>query len=496
MSKLLRANLPVAVTFVLILQLFNNSSAQKISATIILDAVAKTAFVDGKIHDNNVSVTPRNLSFLKDYAAIDRLGERIAGLALMDGDGRGVGLRQLSPGEFLAERPFVGCRYAVHLTPLKDPAASAHISWIEDDAALIFLDDLLPQFSGNGPVGVDVQFRLPTGWEIYTTERDLGGLSFQVTNATGAVFVAGKGIRSQTINSANRAINLYTGGDWQFTDEDAAGMVGEIFANYRSVFGADPATGTAVVLLKFPVAASNGSWEADTRGSTVSIVSSDMPFKTQALQRLHEQLRHEMFHLWIPNGIHLTGRYDWFYEGFALYFSLKNGVLLNRIRFDDLLDTLSRAYTIDSAQNPRTSLIDASRTRWNGGNTIVYARGMIAAFLCDIALLNGSRAKTNVSDVLREIFNKYRNTKGSVDGTEAVLKVLASHPELVPIIDKYIRGNSSIDWTADLQKAGILSEEKNFVTVLRAVEKPGGRQREILDRLGYNSWRKVGIPSK
>ncbi|MEP6850686.1 MAG: hypothetical protein ABI999_17650 [Acidobacteriota bacterium] len=496
MSKLLRANLPVAATFLLILQLFNNSSAQKISATIFLDANAKKAFVDGKIHDINVSETPRNLAFLKDYAAIDNLGERIADLALMDGDGREVGFRKLIPGEFLAEKPFVSGRYAVDLTPRKDPAASSHVSWIRDDSALIFLGDLLPQFSSNGPVGVDVQFKLPTGWEIYTTEKDLGGLSFQVANATGAVFVAGKGMRNQTINSANPAIKLFTSGDWQFTDEDAAGMVGEIFASYRRVFGADPATGMAVVLLKFPVAVNNGSWEADTRGSTVSIVSSDMPFKTQALQRLHEQLRHEMFHLWIPNGIHLTGRYDWFYEGFALYFSLKNGVLLNRIRFDDLLDTLSRAYTIDRAQDPRMSLIDASLARWRGGNIIVYARGLITAFLCDVALLNSSGRKADVSVVLREIFNKYRNTKELVDGTEAVLKVLASHPELIPIIDKYIKGNSSIDWTDDLQKAGILSEEKNYVTALRTVEKPDGRQREILDRLGYNSWRKVGIPSK
>ena len=42
----------------------------------------------------------------------------------------------------------------------------------------------------------------------------------------------------------------------------------------------------------------------------------------------------------IPNDVNLSGNYDWFYEGFALYQSLKLAVGLNRIRFEDFLDTL------------------------------------------------------------------------------------------------------------------------------------------------------------
>src|SRR5207245_2243287 len=118
-------------------------------------------------------------------------------------------------------------------------------------------------------------------------------------------------------------------------------------------------------ILKFPRTSGPGSWEADTRGSSVTIISSDTPFKSQSLQQLHEQLRHEIFHLWIPNGVNLSGNYDWFYEGFALYQALKSGITMNRIRFEDFLDTISRAYNIDNAAEHKLSLVEASRNRWN-----------------------------------------------------------------------------------------------------------------------------------
>jgi predicted metalloprotease with PDZ domain len=305
-----------------------------------------------------------------------------------------------------------------------------------------------------------------------------------------AVFFIGKNFQSQPMPGLSKDANLIISGDWQFTNEDAVEMIKEIYQHYKPLFGSDPSDSIQVALMKFPVAASPGMWEGDTRGSTVTILSSDMPFKTQGLQRLHEQLRHEIFHLWMPNGVNLSGGYDWFYEGFALYASLKGGVAMNRIRFEDFLDTLSRAYTIDDFQNPHMSLIEASQKRWSGANTTVYARGMVTAFLCDIALLKGSKGKIDVSTLLKEVFNKYHSQKDKTDGNEAVLTIMAGYPELKPVIEKYIKSNAAIDWTADLAAAGILGEEKNSVTSLKVVEKPDGRQKAMLDKLGYNNWRK------
>jgi hypothetical protein len=73
---------------------------------------------------------------------------------------------------------------------------------------------------------------------------------------------------------------------------------------------------------------------------------------------------------------------------------------------------------------------------------------------------------------------------------------LNSHPELRPIVEKYVVGSGKIDWAETIALAGLLSEERDLTTELKTVEKPSGRQKAILDRLGYNAWRKVGSDSK
>jgi hypothetical protein len=286
----------------------------------------------------------------------------------------------------------------------------------------------------------------------------------------------------------------------------------------RNVFGDDGNNQRLIILSDFRTKTSAGQWQAETRGSNVTVISSDMPFRTQSLQRLHEQLRHELFHLWIPNGVNLTGNYDWFYEGFALYESLKLAVALNRIRFEDFLDTLSRAHTIDSAQSQRTSLIQASNTRFEGSNTQIYSRGMLVAFLCDLALLEQSKRKRSVENVLTELFEKYRKPVRSADrnravlewlrnpkkisivdrsdGNTAVLELLRTNPKMISIVDKYITGSQKIEWASDLAAAGIEDSDAGPITNLRVKEKLNGRQKTLLDKLGYNNWRKLSPTSK
>ena len=182
------------------------------------------------------------------------------------------------------------------------------------------------------------------------------------------VFVIGAELRNKA--EARSELNIVTTGQWLFDDAESARIAGEIHSEYSKVFRSGPVKKLQIAMLPFPQKnVQKGTWEAETRGASVTVISADMPFKTQALQRLHEQLRHEIFHFWLPNGVNLTGNYDWFYEGFALYQSLKTGVGLNQTRFEDFLDTLSRAHNIDSMQNRRFSLIEASQNRWSGAGT-------------------------------------------------------------------------------------------------------------------------------
>ena len=172
-------------------------------------------------------------------------------------------------------------------------------------------------------------FDLPAGWEVGRANKKRADNTYHIEDTEKAVLYIGKELRTVTVD--NRT-DLTLSGEWRFKDDEAAAIVREIFAEYEKVFGSRPRNRSEIVLSKFPAPTRFGVWEAETRGRTVTILTGDMPFETQSVQLLHEQLRHEIFHLWIPNGVNLSGNYDWFYEGFALYQALRQ--VLPSIEFD------------------------------------------------------------------------------------------------------------------------------------------------------------------
>ena len=487
-----------------VLLIAGSAAASDIVVTVKISGGERpTASVAGKFTNAEQRRNSKNFSFLRSVAGTDGLGKRITRVDLTGSDGKRLNHKQLIDGEFLAEGDIAGWSYVMDLTPPASQNSAAHVSWISNDAGILMLADLLPQFeNGGSDVSARITFefsgsinRLPIP-TINTSEMPVAASTFDVPDIDSAIFYIGSNWKKIDLNGNSNPADLIILDEWKFTPDEAADMVREIMNEYGLLFRAKPRQRPMIAIAKFPGNIQHGQWEAETRGRNVTIISSDMAFRTQSLQRLHEQLRHEIFHLWIPNGVNLSGNYDWFYEGFALYQSLKTAVGFNRIRFDDYLDTLSRAYSIANAGTNRTNLIEASTNRWSGSNTQIYARGMLVAFLADISMLQSSGGKSSVSIISREVYTKHSFPNPRTEGNDAVLAVMRSRPELVPIIDKYITGSETIEWTADLTAAGIEMTVESGRAVLQAVKKPRGRQKAILDKLGYNNWRKSAPKSK
>ena len=494
MSKNFRSICLVFAVLLLILQFFTNANGQDLDVTIKIAVDKKiTAEISGRFAPEIDRKNSRNLSLLNDYAGTTGLAGRFSNVRLLDRTGKPIGHKRFTASEFVSESDFGGFSYTGDLSPPSRPSAAAHVSWFKNDGGIVMLDDLLPQASGKSG---RITFDVPTGWSITSSERRDGPQTFSVADVEKAVFYIGSDRREKILQVGKSRLTLSLSGEWLFSDDEAAATATSIFLEYERLFAISPEQDLNLAVLKFPVAINPGNWEADTRGRSVTIISSDMPFKSQSKQRLHEQLRHEIFHLWIPNGVNLSGNYDWFYEGFALYQSLKTGLATNTIGFDNFLDTLSRAYSIDRSQSSQLSLIEASKNRFSGANTQVYARGMIVAFLCDLALLNNSKGKRSVQNILREIFQKYHNATQRNDGNEAVLAAFAKHAELRPIVDRYINGNEKIDWREYVSAAGLESGEQNSTARLTVLPKLTSRQKDLLDKLGYNTWRKLSDNSK
>jgi predicted metalloprotease with PDZ domain len=390
------------------------------------------------------------------------------------------------PGQYLADLPFSDWSFSVDLHPRKELASAAHVSWINDDHGILMFGDILPLSSDLAKLSGKIRLDLPAGWR-QLEGQDSTILTDDLANEVAAI---GKDVRLRTFRIGGTTINICIQGEWLFSDDEIANFARQIYGELvTDLFRIQASKEVFVNLFRFPQTITPGQWQAETRGRTVTIVSSDMPFKTQSLQRLHEQLRHEMFHLWLPNGVSFRGDYAWFYEGFALYSALKVGLATNQIRFEDFLDTLYRAKEIDSRHTKRMSLIEASKERFNGFETYMYARGMVIAFLFDLSMLDTSRTKLSVNDIVKNIYLKHKFPALPRDANETILAELRSNQRLEPLVNRYVLGSDVFDWKAIISIAGL--QESGG---LKVEPKLSSRQKDVLNALGYNNWRR--LPSK
>jgi hypothetical protein len=467
-------------------------AAQDFEATIKI-ASDGIAVVEAKINNKTRNLENKNWSFSQRIGSEENLGRRVSDFNLSDRQGKNVAVKKLADGEYLAAEQASAFRYQINLNASPNTKSRAHISWLDaEEQGILMLDDLLPKFGGNQIDSATIKFELPTDWKVFSGENILGENAFYVKNYEKAIFAVGKNWRELE----NPKFNLIVSGEWQFSDADALKMAGEICSRYAKLFGEMPPEKVRIFLARFPKEIKFGRWEAETRGSNLTILSSDMPFKTLSLQSLHEQLRHELFHLWIPNNLALKGNYDWFYEGFTVYHALRTGLAMNQIRFEDFLSTLAEAYNLDNLQTQKVSLVESSKNRWNSANPQVYARGMLIAFLCDLRLLKTSKNSRSINNLMQEIYLKHRVSNKPVDGNAAILTILKSYAELDSIVEIYIKGTENINWKTDLESAGIKIKDENSLVKLSVSTKLKGNQKDLLNELGYNNWRKSPEKSK
>ena len=458
---------------------------QTLEAAISFDVANKSVVVTGKFLDGKER---RDLTFMSSGIGVSDLGKRLSDVTVKT-NGQFVPARRVRSAEYTSTTDISGFSYHVDLSPLPDTRSAAHSSWMSDDLAAIFLDDILPLVDPAGSKGVSIRLSAPAGWSISKDEKADEGGTYNVSNIERAVFLLSTGSKRF---AAGGDADILMPQNFLFSGDEASAVTSEMLKHYTNVFAGRPTGRILIAIVRFPQAnVPKGVWEAETRGRTIFLVSSDMPFRGQSLQRLQEQLRHEMFHLWLPNGVNLTGHYDWFYEGFGMYAALKAGVALNQIRFEDMLDTLSRAHSIDRARTSPLSLLAASRERWTGAETSVYARGMVTAFLCDLELLRISRGKVSVETILRRLFKEHRPFAVPEDGNAVLLRLFDREAGLSVIAKAFISGGEPIDLAPWADAAGLENVPGTSRTSLRIKSKLTGAQKTVLDELGYNNWRKL-----
>ena len=348
---------------------------------------------------------------------------------------------------------------------------------------------------------MSVRFSLPQGWIAHSNSAPNVGGEFEIADADLAVFAVGDHLRISTTTASGMTLSLVAAGEWVFTDAEAFELAGKVLKAHRDVFGAVPSRQATLILFPFPQSAAADKWSAETRDSSVTLLMGKLPSKVAALAQLSVPLTHEFLHFWVPNGLTLAGDYDWFYEGFTVYQAARIAVRLDLLTFQELLNAISRAYDGYSAgfDRDRWSLVEASKRRFTVGESSVYSKSMVIAFLYDLDLRSLSHNKHSLDDVYRNIFREYRSgeAKGhgagsqrgqGSDGSEVAVKALSSYSGMQDFGRSFVSNAAAINLPEQLARFGLRAETFGLRTRISVNESLTRRQRDLLHDLGYNDY--------
>ena len=465
----------------LILLSAHDASAQALDVKIrVVPGTPARVRVEGRRAEAATAWSIRNF-----YGSAAGLAERVENFQLFGEDGAAVAIKKLAPGEFSAAGPASRFAYDFKLDPPAFVSDSSHVSWLTADRGLLMLADLLPV-----PLTTaKVELSIPEGWKVSTAEpRNSSGV-FEVADAERAVFAVGRDLRERRVRAGGLTFTLATAGDWAFTEEEAADSAAEILKIHQETAGGALRQSPTVVLLPLPQPGAAGNlWSAETRGATVVLVSGRLPSKLAARAQLDGALTHELFHLWVPNGLALEGEYDWFYEGFTNYVALRAGMRRGQLTFNDYLNAIGNAYDsyVRARGQREVSLVEASRRRFAGSGALVYHKGLLVALLYDLTLMRQTGGKSSLVDVYRELFRRHARGNPPADGSNAVIQILGSTGGMRAFVERYVEGSTELALSPLIEPFGLRVEPGGARTHVGVSDSLDAAQRELLRKLGYN----------
>ena len=453
----------------------------------------------GRLLIRGSGAAAQSWSFRDSYAGIVGLGNRVRGFQVFDANGKQIATRAVAAGQFASSEPATSFKYEIELTPTSRPSEAAFVSWLGPERGVLMFGDLLPASPSARPnqaTAIKARLVLPSDWTAYAGDTAAQQTEIEAADPDRAVVVIGKKIRVSTRAILGKPFTILTGGDWAFSDDDASEKVRNVLQFHNNNVGPLPCARASLVLLPFPQATSVNKWSAQTRGCTVTLLMGRVPSKVGALSQLELALTHELFHFWVPNGIGLSGDYDWFYEGFTMYEAARAAVQLDLISFDQFLNAIADAH--DGSSGPGTanlSLIEASKQRWTIGSSSVYSKAMVVAFLYDLNLRFQSKGKRSLDNVYRNILqrpivNSAPVSPAEVDGNALALSALRMELLDQDFVNRLVIARAQIDLAKELAPFGLHVEKPSVRTHISASAQLTSRQRDLLKQLSYNEPRR------
>jgi predicted metalloprotease with PDZ domain len=298
-------------------------------------------------------------------------------------------------------------------------------SWLGKD--LFYINPvnilLMPKGLENEPISLAIQ-QLPDLQAIYPPQLDL--LHFgSYFEAIDTPVVAAAQAKSFTWQQEQSHFHLHLVGDLPLPYADLPRLFQAFAHPMAALFGGFPFSRYDYIVFCTPETRYHG---VEHRNCTVITLpySED---KAQNLKHLLGIASHELFHAWnvcrlrpkVLRPYHLSAPlvFDEGYalEGFTTYYGdlmLLRAGLLDRQGFIEEMNGRLQAHYSHSGRH-FSSLIDSSRNLWANAydkvsletEVSIYTKGMLAAWVTDLAIKKGSKGKKSLDDVLRAMWLQF-----------------------------------------------------------------------------------------
>lgn len=410
------------------------------------------------------------------YQTMD-IGRFVRSFKAYDETGNELGTQQISTNQWEIEEPTKTAKLVYTIAETWDTPVKENFIYqmcgtsIENDHVLINGQCVFGYFHGMQKTQIKIKLDYPKEW-IVGTALNLDNDGFY--DAPDYDYVVDSPILLGNLTKAttkieNTSVDVYTYSKTGKVSSDQILILLEDMLTATSQFTQGLPVDHYTFLFHFENF-STGAWE---HNFSSEYVFSESPLEGNVAKEIKSVAAHEFYHIITPLNIHseLVGNFNfekptmsqhiWLYEGVTEWASDILQLRDYLTSLDDFLAELKAKLTMNDNYDPTISLVDLSlhSTERQDQYGSIYQKGAVVACLLDIRLLELSKGKMGLREVINRLYKDYGVNKAFSEKDFFDEFVNRTYPEIADFINRYIKGTDKLPVEEYFGKLGIEYKE-------------------------------------
>lgn len=410
------------------------------------------------------------------YQTMD-IGRFVRSFKAYDETGNELGTQQISTNQWEIEEPTKTAKLVYTIAETWDTPVKENFIYqmcgtsIENDHVLINGQCVFGYFHGMQKTQIKIKLDYPKEW-IVGTALNLDKDGFY--DAPDYDYVVDSPILLGNLTKAttkieNTSVDVYTYSKTGKISSDQILILLEDMLTATSQFTQGLPVDNYTFLFHFENF-SAGAWE---HNFSSEYVFNESPLEGNVAKEIKSVAAHEFYHIITPLNIHseLVGNFNfekptmsqhiWLYEGVTEWASDILQLRDYLTSLDDFLAELKAKLTMNDNYDPTISLVDLSlhSTERQDQYGSIYQKGAVVACLLDIRLLELSKGKMGLREVINRLYKDYGVNKAFSEKDFFDEFVNRTYPEIADFINRYIKGTDKLPVEEYFGKLGIEYKE-------------------------------------